>query len=83
MKLKFAAIGTLLFSQIYASESFFVDNFEFDENSAVKLEESVITTTGFETSIRNNASNISVINSQEIQEKGYKSVEEVLQVNLQ
>lgn len=79
MKLKFAAIGTLLFSQIYASESFFVDNFEFDENSAVKLEESVITTTGFETSVRNTTSNIAVINSTEIQEKGYKSVEEILQ----
>ncbi|MGL5725706.1 TonB-dependent receptor, partial [Cetobacterium sp.] len=79
MKLKFAAIGTLLFSQIYASESFFVDNFEFDENSAVKLEESVITTTGFETSVRNTTSNITVINSTEIQEKGYKSVEEILQ----
>ncbi|MGL5204071.1 TonB-dependent receptor family protein [Cetobacterium sp.] len=79
MKLKFAAIGTLLFSQIYASESFFVDNFEFDENSAVKLEESVITTTGFETSVRNTTSNIAIINSTEIQEKGYKSVEEILQ----
>ncbi|MGL5428466.1 MAG: TonB-dependent receptor, partial [Cetobacterium sp.] len=65
--------------QIYASESFFVDNFEFDENSAVKLEESVITTTGFETSVRNTTSNITVINSTEIQEKGYKSVEEILQ----
>ncbi len=79
MKLKFAAIGTILVSQIYASESFFTDNFEFDENSAVKLEESVITTTGFETSIRNTTSNIAIINSKEIQEKGYKSVEEVLQ----
>ncbi|MGL5190183.1 MAG: TonB-dependent receptor [Cetobacterium sp.] len=79
MKLKFAAIGTLLFSQIYASESFFVDNFEFDENSAVKLEESVITTTGFETSVRNTTSNIAIINSAEIQEKGFKSVEEILQ----
>lgn len=58
----------------YASDSEFYQESE----SGVKLENSVISTTGFETSQRNIPSNVTVITSKEIESKNYKSVSEAL-----
>lgn len=52
----------------------------FSETGAeIKLNESVITGTGFDTTQRHQIKNITVINKEDIQNKGYNSVEEVLQ----
>ena len=50
-----------------------------DEFGEIFLEESkIISTTGFETSIKNVASNPTVITAKDIQEKNYQSVDEIL-----
>lgn len=52
----------------------------FSETGAeIKLNESIITGTGFDTTQRHQIKNITVINKEDIQNKGYNSVEEVLQ----
>ncbi|WP_047394754.1 TonB-dependent receptor [Cetobacterium sp. ZOR0034] len=77
MKKRIGLLAFLLATTGYAEDIFF--NESDQEKGLVKLEESVITTTGFETNIREIPSNVTVISSQEIQEKGYTSVEEVLE----
>lgn len=77
MKKRVGLLALLLVATAHAEDSFFKDTESGRE--LVRLEESVITTTGFETNIREIPSNVTVISSQEIQEKGYTSVEEVLE----
>jgi len=77
MKKRIGLLAFLLATTGYAEDIFF--NESDQEKGLVKLEESVITTTGFETNIREIPSNVTIISSQEIQEKGYTSVEEVLE----
>ena len=50
------------------------------EGKAVKLQESVITTENFETNIRDTASNVSIITSEEIEEKGVQNLVEALRL---
>ena len=49
----------------------------YAENS-IRLDETVISTTGFETKVKDEVKNINVITKQDIQKKNYSSVEEVL-----
>ncbi|MGL4998485.1 MAG: TonB-dependent receptor [Cetobacterium sp.] len=76
MNKKIGLFALLFTASIYGDDSFFNEN--ISEKDLVKLEESVITTTGFETNIREIPANVTVVSSKEIEEKGYSSVEEVL-----
>ena len=49
----------------------------YAENSA-RLDETVISTTGFETTVKDEVKNINVITKEDIQKKNYSSVEEIL-----
>ena len=49
----------------------------YAENS-IRLDETVISTTGFETKVKDEVKNINVITKQDIQKKNYSSVEDVL-----
>lgn len=69
MNKKLLGLGCLLFSVISFGESF---------DKAVKLNESVITTENFETTVRDTSANISVVTSEEIRESGAKDLVDVL-----
>lgn len=67
-KYKIAILSLLLVSGVYA-----------DEFGEVYLEDSkIVSSTGFETSIKNVASNPIVVTSEEIQQKNYESVDQIL-----
>lgn len=51
---------------------------DFYNQNSVKLEDTVISTTGFEEIRKNVTSSVTVITSQEIKEKNYKSVTDAL-----
>lgn len=48
------------------------------DNNATRLDATVITTTGFESALKDEVRNVTVITSDEIQQKGYRSLNEVL-----
>ena len=77
MKKKFllgAFIACSVMATAAAEEEFF-----FEENTVTqRLEESVITTTGFETTVRNTPKNISIITREDIEDKGAKDIGEAL-----
>lgn len=74
MKKKLALLSLLVAANVYASDEFFYE----EGTQAVKLEETVVSTTGFETSIRNIPNNVTIISSKEIEDKNYTSVESAL-----
>lgn len=78
MKKRILLLGLIIAAQAYASDEFFYEEEETKDIGSVKLEETVIATTGFETSLRNTAANVTIVTSEEIKEKGYKTVEEAL-----
>lgn len=75
MKKKLALLSLIITSLSYGSDDFF---YEESEKNGVKLEESVISTTGFETTQRNITNKVTVVTSKEIEEKNYQTVTEVL-----
>lgn len=72
-KLVFLSLIVSAFS--YGNEDFFYE--EADRNG-VKLNESIISTTGFETTNRSITNTVTVITAKDIEEKNYQSVTEVL-----
>ncbi len=63
----------------YASDEFFYgERSTGEETSSVRLEESVISGVGYETTIRNTPKNVQVITNKEIEEKNYQDVTEIL-----
>lgn len=62
-----------IFSLILAAFSLYAEG-EYEG----KLQETVVTATGFSDNIENQIKNITVITSEDIQEKGYNNVEEIL-----
>lgn len=78
MKKRMALLGLLIAAQSYAADDFFYEEETKEEAASVRLEESVIASTGFETSLRNTASNVSIISSEQIEEKGYNTVQDAL-----
>jgi len=78
MKKKIALLSFILAATSYASEDFFYEGGIAEETNHVKLEESVISGTGYETTIRNTPKNVQIISSNEIEEKNYQDVSEIL-----
>ncbi|MEG0300681.1 TonB-dependent receptor [Cetobacterium sp.] len=74
MNKKIAILSLLVSAMSYANEDFFYE----EANKGVKLNESVVSTTGFETSQRNVTSTVTVITAKDIEEKNYQSVTEAL-----
>lgn len=69
----------LIASLILSSLSYGVEDFFYEESEkGVKLKESVISTTGFETSQRNIANTVTVITAKDIEDNNYQSVSEAL-----
>ena len=62
-----------IFSLILAAFSLYAEG-EYEG----KLQETVVTATGFSDNIENQIKNITVITSEDIQEKGYNNVEDIL-----
>ncbi|MGL5000313.1 MAG: TonB-dependent receptor plug domain-containing protein, partial [Cetobacterium sp.] len=54
------------------------DSFYEESNKGVKLNKSVISTTGFETAQRNITNTVTVITAKDIEEKNYQSVSDAL-----
>ena len=74
MNKKVAILSLVVSALSYSNEDFFYE----ESSKGVKLNESVVSTTGFETSQRNITSNVTVITAKDIEEKNYQSVAEVL-----
>ena len=74
MNKKIVILSLIASGLAYGNDDFFNE----DMINAVKLERSVISTTGYETSQRNLASTVTVVTSKEIEENNYQSVTEVL-----
>lgn len=70
MKKKFLVMSLIVASITYADE--------FYESQSVKLNDTVISTTGFAEDRKNISSSVTVVTSKEIQDKNYKNVTEVL-----
>ncbi|MGL4253632.1 MAG: TonB-dependent receptor family protein [Fusobacteriaceae bacterium] len=74
MKKKLMLLSLVIASSVYANE----DEFYQEASTGVKLQESVVSTTGFETAQRNLANTVTVITAKDIEEKNYNSVVEAL-----
>lgn len=77
MKKRLALLSLILAATSYASEDFFYE--EEKAETSVRLEESVISGVGYETTIRNTPKNVQIISSKEIEEKNYQDVSEILE----
>lgn len=73
MKKKLILLSLIISGSIYGEQGF------FDDEKTVKLEETVISTTGFEDKAKNNLSSVTVITSEDIKKKNVKTVKEALQ----
>ena len=71
MNKRFFVVALIATSMAYADE--------FYTGESVKLEDSVISTTGFAEKTQNITNTVTVVTSEEIKEKNYKSVAEVLE----
>lgn len=60
----------------YAEENYF--NNVNGDNNQIRLEETIISTTGFTESVGNVSQNVEVITEKEIKEKNYRTVDEIL-----
>ncbi len=79
MKKRLALLSLMIAATSYASDEFFYeDRPSGEEASSVRLEESVISGVGYETTVRNTPKNVQVISSKEIEEKNYQDVTEIL-----
>ncbi len=79
MKKRLALLSLMIAATSYASDEFFYeDGSSGEEASSVRLEESVISGVGYETTVRNTPKNVQVISSKEIEEKNYQDVTEIL-----
>ena len=77
MKTKLLLLSLLLAATSYASEGEFYEGTEVKESS-VRLEESVVSTTGYETTVRNTTKNLTVISNDDLEGKNYSEITEVL-----
>lgn len=69
---KIGILALILSSAVYA-----------EEIQSTKLNESVISTENFETSVRNTAANITIVTAQEIEEKGAQDLADALRMVLE
>lgn len=74
MNKRIAVLSLLVTALSYSNDDFFYE----EANKGVKLNESVISTTGFETAQRNITNAVTVITAKDIEEKNYQSVSEAL-----
>ncbi|WP_294094843.1 TonB-dependent receptor [uncultured Cetobacterium sp.] len=74
MNKKIAVLSLLVTALSYSNDDFFYE----EANKGVKLNESVISTTGFETAQRNVTNTVTVITAKDIEEKNYQSVSDAL-----
>lgn len=58
--------------------SFILGAAAYADNSPIKLEESVISTIGYETTVRDTPKHVQIITAEEIQEKNYQTVTDIL-----
>ncbi|MGL4998434.1 MAG: TonB-dependent receptor family protein [Cetobacterium sp.] len=74
MNRKIAVLSLLVTALSYSNDDFFYE----EANKGVKLNESVISTTGFEIAQRTVTNTVTVITAKDIEEKNYKSVSDAL-----
>ena len=74
MNKRIAVLSLIVTALSYSNDDFFYE----EANKGVKLNESVISTTGFETAQRNVTNTVTVITAKDIEEKNYQSVSEAL-----
>ena len=74
MNKRIAILSLIVTALSYSNDDFFYE----EANKGVKLNESVISTTGFETAQRNVTNTVTVITAKDIEEKNYQSVSEAL-----
>ncbi|WP_047381638.1 MULTISPECIES: TonB-dependent receptor [unclassified Cetobacterium] len=74
MNKKIAVLSLLVTALGYSNDEFFYE----EASKGVKLNESVISTTGFETAQRNVTNTVTVITAKDIEEKNYQSVSDAL-----
>jgi iron complex outermembrane receptor protein len=77
MKTKILLLSLLLAATSYAKEDVFYEEAD-TKGSSVRLEESVVSTTGYETTVRNTTKNLTVISNEDIEGKNYSEITEVL-----
>lgn len=63
---------------IFLSLVSFLTTYSIGEKNSIKLEDSVVSTENFETTVRDTPSNVSIVTSNEIQESGAKDLVDVL-----
>lgn len=79
MKKKLALLSLLIAASAYGSDDFFYEEeVKSEGKNTVRLEDSVISASGFENTVRNTPKNISIITREQIEDKNYDSVEEAL-----
>lgn len=76
MKKKLFILSVLICSSLFANETFFNE-----KNKNVRLDDTVISSTGFEGTNRNNLKNTIIISAEEMEKANYKNVEDVLKDN--
>ena len=74
MNKRIAILSLVVTALSYSNDDFFYE----EANKGVKLSESVISTTGFETAQRNITNTVTVITGKDIEEKNYQTVSEAL-----
>ncbi len=78
MKKQLLMLSLLVVTSSYSSDEFFYEGEDDLKHGSVKLQESVISGVGYENTIRNTPKNVQIITSQEIEEKNYQDVTEIL-----
>lgn len=77
MKKRLLILGIILTATSYGEDFFYEDDTNA-KGTSVRLEESVISTSGFETTVRNTPKNLTIISNKDIEDKNYSEVSELL-----
>lgn len=77
MKTKLLLLSLLLGATSYANGEEFYEEKQGKESS-IRLEESVVSTTGYETTVRNTTKNLTVISNEDLEGKNYSEITDAL-----
>ena len=75
--MKLLLLSLLLAATSYGNENEFYEEPE-TKGTSVRLEESVVSTTGYETTVRNTTKNLTVISNEDIENKNYSEITDLL-----